>query len=87
VDASKLQVERYTEFFRLLLHIEEHQMRNDIRMYDCVDQTMETVKENKKLLSLKVQKMRLLSPTTSLFQHGYYCSDKKKVKFSLCLTN
>jgi hypothetical protein len=62
VDAGKLQEESYTQFFRLLLHIEEHQMGTDIRMYDCDDQEMEIVTENKKLLSLKVQKMKLLSP-------------------------
>jgi helicase MOV-10 len=78
VDAGKLQEKSYTEFFRLLLHIEEHQMGIDIRMYDCDNQTMETVGKNKKLLSLKVQKMRVLSPTTFLFQHGYY-NVKKKV--------
>jgi helicase MOV-10 len=76
VDASKLQEKKYAEFFRLLLHIEEHQMRIDIRTYDRVDQTMEIVEENKKLLSLKVQNMRLLSPTTFLFQHGYYSIKK-----------
>jgi hypothetical protein len=74
VDAGKLQKENYTEFFRLLLHIEEHQMENDIHMYDCDDQTMATVKENKKLLSLKVQKMGILSPTILLFQHGCFSS-------------
>jgi hypothetical protein len=86
VDAGKLQEKSYTEFFRLLLHIEEHQMGIDIRMYDRDNQTLKIVGENKKVLSLEVQKMRLLSPTTFIFQHGYY-SVKKKVKISLCLTN
>jgi hypothetical protein len=53
-----MQKEYYTEFLRLLLHIEEHQMRNDIRMYDCDDQTMETAGAKKNLLRLKVQKIR-----------------------------
>ncbi|XP_023709767.1 putative helicase MOV-10 isoform X2 [Cryptotermes secundus] len=54
VDDGKLQEESYTSFFRLLLHIEEHQMGTDIRMYDRDDQVMKAVKGNKKLLSLEV---------------------------------
>jgi hypothetical protein len=44
--------EDYTQFFRLLLYIEEHQMENDIHMYDRYDQTLKPVKDN--LLSLEV---------------------------------
>jgi hypothetical protein len=77
VDAGKLQEKSYTEFFRLLLQIEEHQMETDIHMYDCDDQTMKSVGENRKLLSLEVKKMRQLSPTTLLFKYGY-CSFKRK---------
>jgi len=46
--------EDYTRFFRLLLYIEEHQMENDIHVYDRYDQTMKTVKGDSKLLSLEV---------------------------------
>jgi len=46
--------EKYTQFFRLLLYIEEHQMENDIHVYDRYDQTMKTVKADSKLLSLEV---------------------------------
>lgn len=50
----------YTQFFRLLLYIEEHQMENDIHMYDCDKQTMKIVKDNSKLLSLEVSETELL---------------------------
>jgi hypothetical protein len=53
-NAGNMQKEHYTEFLRLLLHIEEHQMRNDIQMYNRDDQTLKPVGEKKKLLSLKV---------------------------------
>jgi len=46
--------EDYTQFFRLLLYIEEHQMENDIHVYDRHDQIMEAVKGDSKLLSLEV---------------------------------
>jgi len=45
--------EKYTQFFRLLLYIEEHQMENDIHVYDRYGQKMEVAEDNK-LLSLKV---------------------------------
>jgi hypothetical protein len=63
MDASSLQKTNYTEFFQMLLHIEEHQMRNDIRMYDRDDQTMEAVGQNNKFLCLEVQKITILRPT------------------------
>jgi hypothetical protein len=78
-----LKEEKYTPFFRLLLYIEEHQMKNDIHVYDCDGQKMKVVEENRKLLSLKVWKteihlLKLLSPTTLLFQQrtvlSEYCS-------------
>jgi helicase MOV-10 len=46
--------EKYTQFFRLLLYIEEHQMENDIHVYDRYDQTMKTLNGGSKLLSLEV---------------------------------
>ncbi|PSN57275.1 hypothetical protein C0J52_02562 [Blattella germanica] len=49
-----LTKEKYSKFFSLLLYFEEHQMSIDIHMYDSDDRTMQEVKENKKLLSLKV---------------------------------
>lgn len=54
VNSADLLKENYTQFFRLLLYIEEHQMENDIHMYDCDDQTMKIVSSNSKLLSLEV---------------------------------
>jgi hypothetical protein len=54
VKSADLLKENYVQFFRLLLYIEEHQMENDIHMYDCDDQIMEIVKSDSKLLSLKV---------------------------------
>lgn len=46
--------EKYTQFFRLLLYIEEHQMENDIHVYDRYDQTMKIAEAGSKLLSLEV---------------------------------
>jgi hypothetical protein len=72
-DGGKLLKEKYTPFFRLLLYIEEHQMENDIRVYDCDGQTMKAVGRNEKLLCLEVRNtevtlLKLLSPTTLLAQ-------------------
>ncbi|XP_049938320.1 putative helicase MOV-10 [Schistocerca serialis cubense] len=50
---ADMKPKTYSEFMRLLLHMEEHQMLLDIHMFDREDQTM-TLHSNKKLCILKV---------------------------------
>lgn len=73
--------EKYTQFFRLLLYIEEHQMENDIHVYDRYDQTMKTLNGGSKLLSLEVSWTVLL-----LFQHvgQAWLRDVTNILFHLC---
>ncbi|XP_069686135.1 putative helicase mov-10-B.1 isoform X2 [Periplaneta americana] len=50
---TSIEEKDYVPFFRHLLYIEEHQMENDIHMYDVDDEEMQTI-PNSKLLSLQV---------------------------------
>lgn len=50
---ADMKPNNYSEFMRLLLHMEEHQMLRDIHIFDREDQTM-TLHSNKKLCILKV---------------------------------
>ncbi|KAK3556979.1 hypothetical protein QTP70_022320 [Hemibagrus guttatus] len=51
---SPLSIKQYAERFRLLLHLEEIQMEEDIKKYDMYGQTMKRDKTHKNLLVLHV---------------------------------
>lgn len=52
---SPLDMENYSRRFHRLLHMEEIQMKVDIRKYSLHNQTMTQDKSNKELLVLKVK--------------------------------
>lgn len=54
---SPLDMENYRNRFHYLLHLEEIQMRVDIRKYDLYNQPMTQDEGNKKLLVLKVKQI------------------------------
>lgn len=57
-----LSIKQYAERFRLVLHLEEIQMEEDIKKYDLYHQTMKRDKTNKDLLVLQVSANSFIPP-------------------------